>query len=245
MSKAKYQLEYSKARPQMCDTTSREEKAKRIIILLHKHFGIKKIKNLEVLDVGASTGIIDNYLVPYFKSVVGIDIDKNAIKMAKEKFSNVKNLSFINADCLNLPFKDQSFDIILCTHVYEHVPNPKKLFLEIYRVLKKGGCCYLAAGNSLWPIEPHYKLPFLSYLPKSFANKYIRIFKKANMYYETLLNYWQLKNMLNKFNIVPFTSRILTHPKEYGYNIIPLPKLLVNILHFFVPTFFWLLIKEK
>ena len=40
---------------------------------------------------------------------------------------------------MKLSFKENSFDIVICTHVYEHVPNSKKLFDEIYRVLKPGG----------------------------------------------------------------------------------------------------------
>lgn len=39
----------------------------------------------------------------------------------------------------NLPFEDQSFDVILATEVFEHLSNPNKLILEAYRVLKKNG----------------------------------------------------------------------------------------------------------
>ena len=82
---------------------------------------------------------------------------------------------FVVSDGTSLPFRASSFDIVVCNHVFEHVIGQRELVSEIYRVLKPNGLCYIATGNKLWPIEPHTKLPFLSYLPKSIANKYAKI----------------------------------------------------------------------
>ena len=48
-------------------------------------------------------------------------------------------LADIKADICNLPFKNNSYDIILCNHVLEHIPNDTKAMQELYRVLKPGG----------------------------------------------------------------------------------------------------------
>src|SRR6056297_890629 len=48
-------------------------------------------------------------------------------------------LADIKADICNLPFKDDSFDVILCNHVLEHIPNDTQAIKELYRVLKPGG----------------------------------------------------------------------------------------------------------
>ncbi|MEO0572117.1 MAG: methyltransferase domain-containing protein [Bacteroidota bacterium] len=48
-------------------------------------------------------------------------------------------LADVKADICNLPFEDCSFDVILCNHVLEHIPNDQKAMAELYRVLKKGG----------------------------------------------------------------------------------------------------------
>ena len=48
-------------------------------------------------------------------------------------------LADIKADICDLPFEDHSFDMILCNHVLEHIPNDTKAMSEMYRVLKKGG----------------------------------------------------------------------------------------------------------
>ena len=48
-------------------------------------------------------------------------------------------LADVKADICALPFKDNSYDLILCNHVLEHIPNDRKAMSELYRVLKKGG----------------------------------------------------------------------------------------------------------
>jgi SAM-dependent methyltransferase len=65
-------------------------------------------------------------------------------------FKNQKNLDYITsdlespiadvkADICNLPFQDNSFDVVFCNHVLEHIPNDTKAMQELFRVLKKGG----------------------------------------------------------------------------------------------------------
>lgn len=48
-------------------------------------------------------------------------------------------LADVKADICNLPFEDNSFDVILCNHVLEHIPDDTKAMHEMYRILKKGG----------------------------------------------------------------------------------------------------------
>lgn len=251
MAKKIYQENYASGRPQMYDTSSREKKAVRIIKTLEDYFKDKELKDLKVLDIGSSTGIIDNVLAKEFKSVVGVDIDKSAVKFAKENFKR-KNLSFVCVEGLDIPFGDNSFDVIVCTHVYEHVPDAKKLFDEIFRTLKPSGVCYLAALNRLWPLEPHYNLLFLSWLPKSIANIYVKLLNKSDGYYETTLSYWGLKELTNKFSIVDYTPRILSNPTKFSYDDVlaakgvkgAFLKIFSGVLKFFVPTFFWILVKR-
>lgn len=67
-----------------------------------------------------------------------------------KRFKKLENLDYtttdllspiadVKADICNLPFKDNSYDIILCNHVLEHIPNDSKAMQELYRVLKIGG----------------------------------------------------------------------------------------------------------
>ncbi|MCV6629588.1 MAG: methyltransferase domain-containing protein [Flavobacteriaceae bacterium] len=51
----------------------------------------------------------------------------------------ISPLADIKADICELPFEDESFDVILCNHVLEHIPDDNKAMRELYRVLKTGG----------------------------------------------------------------------------------------------------------
>lgn len=48
-------------------------------------------------------------------------------------------LADVKADICNLPFDDNSYDVILCNHVLEHIPNDTKAMQEMYRIMKPGG----------------------------------------------------------------------------------------------------------
>ncbi|MCK5443136.1 MAG: methyltransferase domain-containing protein, partial [Maribacter sp.] len=48
-------------------------------------------------------------------------------------------LADVQADICNLPFNDNSFDVILCNHVLEHIPEDAKAMQELYRILKPNG----------------------------------------------------------------------------------------------------------
>ena len=48
-------------------------------------------------------------------------------------------LADVKADICDLPFEDNSFDLIFCNHVLEHIPDDTKAMQELFRVLKKGG----------------------------------------------------------------------------------------------------------
>lgn len=67
-----------------------------------------------------------------------------------KRFKKQKNLTYITtdlyspladvkADLCALPFEDNSFDVIFCNHVLEHIPDDAQAMRELYRVMKKGG----------------------------------------------------------------------------------------------------------
>jgi SAM-dependent methyltransferase len=58
-------------------------------------------------------------------------------------------LADVKADICDLPFKDNDYDVILCNHVLEHIPDDAKAMSEIYRVLKPGGMAILQIPQEL------------------------------------------------------------------------------------------------
>ncbi len=91
-----------------------------------------------VLDVGCHGGTFTNQIskvLPESK-IFGIDISENAIKYAKKKY---KKISFSVARAEALPFKKNSFELVTCFEVLEHVKKPKEIIKEFFRILKPGG----------------------------------------------------------------------------------------------------------
>lgn len=58
-------------------------------------------------------------------------------------------LADVKADICDLPFKDNSYDVILCNHVLEHIPDDTKAMKELYRILKPEGMAILQIPQDL------------------------------------------------------------------------------------------------
>ena len=208
-----HQYTYSSFMPSVYDIDRREQKAKTILAVLQDYFG-EAISETNLLDVGGSTGIIDNLLAETVNSVTSIDVDAKAINFAQSKFSKA-NLTFQLGDAMSLQFPNNSFDIVICNHIYEHVPDPKTMMREIFRVLKPGGVSYFAGNNRLMLMEPHYRVPLLSIFPRPIAHFYKFIAGKGYFYPEKHLSFWALKRLTENFLVKDYTQRILKEPKRY------------------------------
>lgn len=111
------------------------QKLNQVIKLLPKQ---KRGKTIKVLDIGCSSAVLTNEIAKTLKKsqVTGLDSYKAAIQFARLKYPHI---NFVAADAHKLPFKDKSFDLVICTETLEHVINPKKTLEEMKRVLKKDG----------------------------------------------------------------------------------------------------------
>ena len=58
-------------------------------------------------------------------------------------------LADVKADICNLPFESDLYDVILCNHVLEHIPDDTKAMQELYRILKPGGMAILQIPQDL------------------------------------------------------------------------------------------------
>jgi len=109
-----YQFNFSSLHgDSMYDRESRTRKANTMIRVLSHNFGQKSVVLMSVLDVGSSTGYIDNLLSKTFAKVTGIDIDVKAIDHANKEFSN-EHLRFCVGDAMSLNFPENSFDVVIC-----------------------------------------------------------------------------------------------------------------------------------
>ena len=73
---------------------------------------------------------------------VGLDLSTEMIRMAEKK--QIPGAGFINGTADNIPFPDDSFDIVTCSQSFHHYPYPEKAMQEAFRVLKPGGLYILS-----------------------------------------------------------------------------------------------------
>lgn len=111
-----------------------------------KNFLIKNIKkNALVLEVGCGDGRSLKDLIEITKNLVGIDHDETAVNDAKRNLKNIKNAKILLADGKNIPFKDKTFDAVLCMTTFANFYDEKYIILsEMKRVLKDEGNIFIS-----------------------------------------------------------------------------------------------------
>ena len=103
----------------------------------------------KVLDVGCASGWFLNELLSSYPSskFFGVDAYKQAINYGKKKY---KKLVLTHADAHSLPFNNNTFDLVICTEVLEHVVHPDKVLKEIKRILRRNGIGIIEMDSGNW-----------------------------------------------------------------------------------------------
>lgn len=119
---------------------------------------IKPTSTFKILNIGAATGA-SSEMLSKFGSVTSSEYDEATCTYAKQ----VLDIDMIQASITELPFKDESFDLVCAFDVVEHVEDDLKSYEEMRRVCKKGGhiAVTVPAFMSLWSehdvINHHYR----------------------------------------------------------------------------------------
>lgn len=97
---------------------------------------IGDIRPKKILDAGCGEGFIAQLLLSRFPDLnyTGIELDENTVRKARRKVNQAK---FIQGSVTKLPFNANTFDLVLCLEVLEHLPNPIQGLKELRRVSKK------------------------------------------------------------------------------------------------------------
>jgi ubiquinone/menaquinone biosynthesis C-methylase UbiE len=155
------------------DVQSRILKARKIVDLV----GRERISGARVLDIGTGAGVMASELAKLAREVVGVDV--------RDQRTVFEGYRFVQVSGTTLPFEDTSFDVVLSNHVIEHVGERRDQLhhlREVHRVLADDGLCYLAVPNRWVLLEPHFRLPFLSWIPRSLRDPYVRLAGKGEFY---------------------------------------------------------------
>lgn len=175
----------------VADLASRKPKALQIERLM----GLKPgAKPLDLLEIGTGSGGIAHYFGTHPTlscNVTAVDVHDNWQAHA--------GYDYIPVQGVELPFEDARFDVVISNHVIEHVGDKAAQLThlrEIRRVLRAGGCVYLAVPNRWMQTEPHYRLNFLSWLPRSWRMPYLQWLGKGDLYDCEALELAQIEAML-------------------------------------------------
>jgi len=122
------------------------------------------LRNKKVLDIGCGLGGPCRMLAERYNCEThGIDMSPDYIDAA-EKLSALVNekkaSNFIVGDALNLPFEDESFDVVWTQHVQMNIEDKRRFYSEINRVLVKGGSFLYYDIFKHYPIEINFPVPW-------------------------------------------------------------------------------------
>lgn len=133
------------------------ETNKRIKVIFKDLLSSKDLKNKRFLEVGCGLGYFSNKAFKLGAKVTGIDIGPKLVSINKKL---TPRGTFKVASASKLPFRNNSFDLVLSTEVIEHVDKQKEALKEMSRVLKKGGILVITTPNRVF--KPLFD--FLSYI---------------------------------------------------------------------------------
>ena len=191
------------------------------------NFSYKKTKGLKVLDVGAGDK-------PYKKYFNNANYESCDSKEALEEINLSKNQehTFYCDITKNIPRNDETYDIVVCNQVFEHINEPQKAANEIYRVLKKNGEFYMSVPQCQGVhMEPHNYFNFLNY-----GIKYILL--KSNFKDIQIKALGGIYNLLGKvlINSVNYTFSKFNYKIRIFLLIIEIP---VRVIVFFISLFLY------
>lgn len=154
---------------------------------LHRYSIVNEyIENKIVLDIACGEGYGSNIMSETAEFVYGVDIDKETIELATQKYKK-QNLKYLSGDATKIPLEDNSVDIVISFETIEHHDQHEKMMEEIKRVLKPNGLMIISTPDKL----------FYSDIPK-FANKFHvkELYKKD--FYNLVNTYFSNVQMLRQ-----------------------------------------------
>jgi arsenite methyltransferase len=116
----------------------------------------------DVLDLGSGAGtdsLVAALMVGSAGSVTGIDMTPEMIENAREGASalGLRNVTFVEGEIEELPFEDESFDVVISNGVIDLLPDKDVVFASIYRVLRPGGRIQFADVTIQQPVSEEGK----------------------------------------------------------------------------------------
>ena len=136
------------------------------------------LEGARILDVGCGLGLYVRRFRELSDQVYGVDVDADKVRQASETLPGIQKGS-----AEELPFDDESIDVVFSHEVLEHVTDDRAAVREAHRVLKPGGCHVVFVPNRYYPFETHgifwrdkYRfgnIPLVNYLPNHLRDRLV------------------------------------------------------------------------
>lgn len=204
----------------------RKEQIESYSIYKKTHIILKALRDLKInllnkriLDIGFGTGSTLLHLNRINCKIYGIEYVKEACYNLNSKNKNVNDeLHLILGSALHLPYKNDAFDIIICSHVLEHIKDDHLALMEIWRVLCNRGVLLFLTPNENYGAKHDLHFRCYSYedLKKLVKNEFSIIFRLKyrsfidNLIYKLPTKYEFFNKIIRKFSFLDlqFASKL-------------------------------------
>jgi O-antigen biosynthesis protein len=113
----------------------------------HRYLSVlNHVRDKSVLDVACGEGYGSDLIAKYAESVIGVDLSEEAIKHATSAYCKA-NLQFEHGSVLDLPFRNETFDVVISFETIEHLVEQSQMLDEILRVMKTDGLLIISSPN--------------------------------------------------------------------------------------------------
>lgn len=104
------------------------------------------------------------------RTITGVEVDPEYVALAQLRVADLDHAEVHLVEDVDLPFGDDSFDVVESTDVIEHVSDPARYLRELHRVLRSDGLVLLSTPNRVWPVEQHLGIAGPPWLPVPLAD---------------------------------------------------------------------------
>lgn len=181
----------------------------------------------EVLDAGCGSGYGADLLAAVARSVIAVDRDPDAIREARAKYAYRPNLTFETMDVTELPFVDESFDVIVSFEVFEHIEPSKSVWFvkHLARLCRPSGRVLLSTPNRL--VEaPHLKSVAIQYhyhvnsvSPRELKARLVPYFGSVTLLGQRAKDR-PLKKLLKAFDFLNLRHRLLSYSAKQRLDLL-------------------------
>ena len=128
------------------------------------------VERAHVLDLACGSGLHSLAWAERGARVTGVDFDHDLLVASRERLCRaqpkVPPPGWVGGDATRLPLRGESFDVVFCNSLLEHVPDWSKVVAEAARVLRPGGLFVVYTTNRACPMQAEVNhFPFYSWLP--------------------------------------------------------------------------------